>query len=154
MQDFMADESQREMVFPAALAASDRRAIHAACEAVSLLHQSRGDEPERQLVVWKPGSNPTLQHHLSHHSIPMTPFDGSSGGGGPFDEFELLSPLSAENELLTSSGGALFSMASLRRSVMACRADSQPLPEEIQAHSSAHRMAISEDSGRRQGGPG
>ena len=41
------------MVFPAALTAADRCSLHAACEAFGLLHEARGDEPERQLVVWK-----------------------------------------------------------------------------------------------------
>ena len=53
MQQFSMDKSQVEMVFPAALTPADRCSLHAACEAFGLLHQARGDEPERQLVVWK-----------------------------------------------------------------------------------------------------
>ena len=52
-QTFAMDKSQVEMVFPAALTAKDRASLHAACEAYGLRHQSRGDEPERQFVVWK-----------------------------------------------------------------------------------------------------
>ncbi|KAK9787374.1 hypothetical protein WJX73_008576 [Symbiochloris irregularis] len=133
LEDFMADERQREMVFPAALAASDRRAIHAVCEALGLLHQSRGDEPERQLVVWKPGGNPTVQHPLGNGSVPQTPFEG--GGASDESDAALLSPLAGSLEMDNmGSIGPLFSMGRLRDSMMACRADSQPLPEEISAH--------------------
>lgn len=149
MQDFMADKDQREVVFPAALAAQDRRAVHAACDAFGLLHQSRGDEPERQLVVWKPGANPAVHHPRRSEPVPYTPFSDGIHSGVLSDESSdgaILSPMApilspmAPSQINCSVVGALFSMTGLQRSVMACRADSQPLPEDIQAHDRSRLM--------------
>ncbi|GMH37710.1 hypothetical protein BSKO_05583 [Bryopsis sp. KO-2023] len=48
------DPSAREMFFPADLSSVDRYKVHEAAERLGLLHESVGEDPNRQIRIWKP----------------------------------------------------------------------------------------------------
>lgn len=72
MQVFANDPRERELFFPPELSSGERYKVHVAANQFGLSHESVGDEPNRQIRVWKP------LHQKRPVRIPMRDYCGQT----------------------------------------------------------------------------
>jgi len=63
LTEFKRDTRHNSFEYPVSTSSFDRRLVHETATKLGLQHSSRGQGPQRRLVVWKTGPEPGLVKH-------------------------------------------------------------------------------------------